>query len=47
MSTTPTRGNRQMANATATYEDVERAAQAIKTTRDQANPIQQFCGVWP
>jgi hypothetical protein len=36
-----------MANATVTYEDVERAAQGIKTSRDRANPIQQFCGVWP
>jgi hypothetical protein len=36
-----------MATASATYEDIERAAQGIRITRDKANPIQQFCGVWP
>ena len=36
-----------MANGTTTFEDVERAAQAVHVTRGAKNPVQQFCGVWP
>jgi hypothetical protein len=37
-----------MADQVTTYEDVERAANAIKTTRGPGgSPIQQFCGFWP
>jgi hypothetical protein len=36
-----------MANQATTYEDVEKAANAIKATRGAGSPAQQFCTYWP